>query len=279
MAITASSLRMAVERDGYVVVPNVVPPEELAAVVEDIWQHTGARPGDRESWYKPGLVSAAGMVEMYHYQSMWNTRQHPNVHAVFAEIHGTERLWVSIDRTNLKPPAHPAHPEHDHHGFIHWDTDTSKYPDIPFRVQAVLALADADASMGGFQCIPEVYRELDAWIARQPADRDPRRPDLTGYQITPIPLKAGDLVIWSTLLPHGNGHNQSDRVRLAQYISMNPAEEDNQELRETRVRCWRERRPMPGRAFPGDPRGIEQEFSEPPVLTALGRKLIGLDRW
>jgi len=278
MAITKSALRTRVEEDGYVVVPGVVPRENLEAVIADLWQHTGADPNDRESWYKPGLVAATGMVEMYHYQSMWNNRQYPGLHEVFTEIHGTEKLWVSIDRVNLKPPADPAHPEHDHKGFIHWDTDTSKYPDIPFRVQGVLALTDTDESMGGFQCIPQLYRDLDEWLARQPADRDPRRPDLTGYTIDKIGMKAGDLVIWTTLLPHGNGHNVSDRPRLAQYISMNPADEDNDELRQTRINCWRNNVPMPGRPFPGDPRKIEQ--GKPPAeLTALGRKLLGLDRW
>ncbi len=278
MAVTKSDLRTRLQEDGYIVVPGVVPQENLKAVIADIWRHTGADPNDRESWYKPGIVAPTGMVEMYHYQSMWDNRQYPGLYEVFAEIHGTEKLWVSIDRVNLKPPADPAHPEHDHKGFIHWDTDTSKYPDIPFRVQGVLALTDTDPSMGGFQCIPQLYRDLDEWIARQPADRDPRRPDLTGYTIDKIDMKAGDIVIWTTLLPHGNGHNVSDRPRLAQYISMNPADEDNDELRQTRINCWRNNLPMPGRAFPGDPRQTEQ--GKPPAeLTPVGRKLLGLDRW
>lgn len=278
MAVTKSARRARLEEAGYVVVPGVVPRENLEAVIADIWRHTGADPHDRESWYKPGLVAPTGMVEMYHYQSMWNNRQYAGLHEVFAEIHGTEALWVSIDRVNLKPPADPAHPAHDHKGFIHWDTDTSKYPDIPFRVQGVLALTDTDESMGGFQCIPRLYRELDGWLTRQPADRDPRRPDLTGYTIDKIEMQAGDMVIWTTLLPHGNGHNVSDRPRLAQYISMNPADDDNDELRQTRINCWRNNLPMPGRAFPGDPRRIEQ--GKPPAeLTAFGRKLLGLERW
>ncbi len=181
MAVVGSSLRTEIEQNGYVIVPGVVPAENLRAVVDDIWSHVGADPGDRESWYKPGIVASTGMVEMYHRQSMWNNRQHPRVHEVFSEVHGTDRLWVSIDRVNLKPPADPAHPEHDHKGFIHWDTDTSLYPNIPFRVQGVLALTDTDESMGGFQAIPEMYRDLSGWISRQPADRDPRRPDLTCY--------------------------------------------------------------------------------------------------
>ena len=278
MATTKSSLRTRIERDGYVIVPNAVPGELLDAVVDDVWRHVGADRGDRESWYKPGIVAPTGMVEMYHYQSMWNTRQHPGLHDTFAEVHGTEKLWVSIDRTNLKPPADPRHPEHDHKGFIHWDTDTSKYPAIPFRVQGVLALTDTAADMGGFQCVPEIYGELDAWIARQPADRDPRRPVIDGYTITRLAMNAGDLVIWTTLLPHGNGHNVSPRPRLAQYITMNPAEESNEELRETRINCWRKKLPILSPAFKGDSRGIEQRTG-PAELTPLGRQLLGLDRW
>ncbi len=278
MATVVSPLRAQIEERGYVVVPQVVPPENVAAVVADIWRHTGARPDDRESWYLPGIISPHGMVQMYHYQSMWDNRQHPAVHRTFADIFGTERLWVSLDRTNLKPPADPAHPEHNDPGFIHWDTDTSKYPDIPFRVQGVLALVDTDERMGGFQCVPRLYQELGDWIARQPADRNPRKPEIDGYAIEQIPLRAGDMVIWSTLLPHGNGHNRSDQPRLAQYITMGPAQEEAEEVRQTRIDCWRRRLPMPSPSFRPDPRGVE-EGQEPPHLTPLGRKLLGLDRW
>lgn len=277
MAIQTTALRSVVQRDGYVVVPNVVPSENLAAVVADIWRHTGASPDDRESWYKPDLISKNGMVEMYQYQSIWNNRQHPRLYAIFSDILGTERLWVSLDRANLKPPADPAHPEHNQTGFIHWDTDTSRYPDIPFRVQGVLALTDTDESMGGFQCVPELYRDLASWLPKQQADRNPRVPDLTGYAITKVPMKAGDLVIWDTLLPHGNGHNVSDRPRLAQYITMAPAQEGDEELRQARIQSWRDR--LPGPRFPGDPRQIEQRTGTTAELTPLGRKLLGLDRW
>jgi hypothetical protein len=279
MAAVGSSLRAKIERDGYVIVPGALGRESLAPVVEDIWRHVGADPNDRESWYKPGIVASTGMVEMYHRQSMWDNRQDPRLHEIFAQVHGTERLWVSIDRVNFKPPADPAHPEHDHKGFIHWDTDTSLYPNIPFRVQGVLALTDTDESMGGFQAIPEIYRDLAGWIARQPPDRDPRRPDLTGYEITKLGMKAGDLVIWTTLLPHGNGHNVSNRPRLAQYISMFPAREDDEERRQERIRQWREHCPPRTRTFPGDPRCWEEQHVTAAELTPLGRKLLGLDRW
>lgn len=280
MTVAHSALRHQLEEKGYVVIPHVLPPENLAAVLADIWAHTGANPDNRESWYQPERIRYAGMIEMYNYQSMWNNRQHPAVHQVFSDIFGTEKLWVSLDRANLKPPADPRYPEFNPAGFVHWDTDISKYPDIPFHVQGVLALTDTDENMGGFICVPELYRDLPEWLAKRPEDQKANnKPDLTGYSITKVPLKAGDMVIWHVLLPHGNGQNASDRPRLAQYITMSPAREHDTALRERRIHSWRANTTPGGRYFPGDPRKIEEQRSEPAQLTPLGRKLLGLDSW
>ena len=81
------------------------------------------------------------------------------------------------------------------------------------------------------------------------------------------------------MLAHGIGPNRSDRPRIAQYIAMTPAQENNTELREWRVRSWRERLAPDGYAFPGDPRNWEQQQSEAAKLTELGKKLLGLKDW
>lgn len=270
-----SDLRRQLETEGYAVVPGVVPKPNVEAVVADLWEHTGADPNDTESWYAPDRIRPTGMVEMYHYQSMWDNRQLPALHEVFTEVHGTPNLWVSLDRTNLKPPSVPEHPDYHHKGFIHWDAELAKYPDIPFRVQCVLALADTDADMGGFQCVPEIYKNLSGYIEEHGTDR---RTDLTGHTVTKVPLRAGDIVIWSTLMAHGNGDNRTDRPRLAQYVSMNPAPEKGDAG--PRIDAWQANRPVAGaNAFPGDPRGIEERRGEPARLTGLGRKLLGVDSW
>ncbi len=280
MEVVHSLLRSQLDAHGYVVVPAVVPGENLEAVVADIWRHLGADPHRPATWYRPGIVHATGMVEMYHYQSMWDNRQHPHLHQIFTDLFGDDTLWVSLDRVNFKPPVHAQHPEYDNKGFIHWDIDISRYPDIPFGVQGVLALSDTDEDMGGFQCVPELYQELDVWLARRSADqRAARMPDLTGYTITKVPLRAGDLVIWSNLLPHGNGHNRSGRPRMAQYITMFPAREEDVQERQMRINCWQQNTPLPHPFFPGDPRKIEERREQPARLTPLGRKLLGLDRW
>jgi hypothetical protein len=267
------------EENGYVVIPNAVPQENLDAMIDALWEFLGMDPHDPEDWYREPL-RPGGMVEIYHHQALWNNRQHPRVYQIFTEIRGTGRLWVTLDRACMKPPQHPAYPEYDHKGFIHWDVDTSKLP-VPFGVQGVLYLTDTDADQGGFQCVPGMHRGLEEWVKTLPPDRDPRRPYLTGRTVKPISGKAGDLLIWNSLLPHGNGHNVSNRPRLAQFISMHPAREEDEERRQQRVQCWQNRlAPTPGRSpFPGDPRRVEELHGKTAELTPLGRKLLGLDRW
>lgn len=122
-------------------------------------------------------------------------------------------------------------------------------------------------------------KRLKEWIATQPEDRNPHRPDLTGLEITTVETKAGDLLIWNSQLPHGVSPNQSDRPRMAQYISMSPSQEQNAEARQWRIDAWMHRLAPEGDPFPGDLRQWERRFGTTSALTPLGRKLLGLDRW
>ena len=263
--------------NGYVVAREVVPPENLRATAALIWKFLGMDPADPADWYRPPL-SPGGMLELYQHQALWDNRQAPRVHQAFAELLGTEALWVSFDRVNMKPPRHPDHPEYDHKGFIHWDAD-SRNLTRPLSVQGVLALTDTTADMGGFQGVPALFQNLEVWAKTQPADRNPHAPDLTGFHVTPIPARAGDLIIWNALFPHGNGHNVSARPRLAQYISMFPARVDDEAMRQDRVMRWQGRLPPDASWAPGDPRRWEQEHGQTAELTPLGRKLLGVELW
>jgi Phytanoyl-CoA dioxygenase (PhyH) len=278
------AFRKELDENGYLVVRPGLPKALLDAVAADIWRHVGASPDDPATWYRPDVINPrAGMVEMYHYQSMWEIRQHPALHEVFSEVHGTPELWVSLDRVAFKPPVSADHPEFESAGFIHWDTDINRYPDIPFHVQGVLALVDCQADMGGFQCVPDVYRDLPAFLEDYPGERPiPSAPDYSGYEIRRVALRAGEMAIWRSTMLHGNGRNTSSRVRLAQYVTMNPPPGDAQErlsLCEKRVASWRANAPGPGSSFYGDARRIEEQRTAPAELTQLGRRLLGLDPW
>ena len=269
---------------GYVVIKNAVPREQAEQTAAFLWEFEEKNPNDKTTWYtasraeiKMKELAGTGMVEVYNNQLLWNNRQTKRVYDAFVDIWGTEKLWVTIDRANLNYPMRPGH---EYKGFIHWDYDPETKPQ---NVQGVLALADqTDANMGGFQCIPWLFRNYDTWKLTQPEDRNHFKPDTTGLEdkIVKVSMEAGDLLIFNSSEPHGIRPNHSeDKVRIAQYISMMPAQEDNEALKEWRVNSWKNRIAPEGYAFPGDPRNWEQTKYKRAELSALGEKLLGIQKW
>jgi hypothetical protein len=269
-------------KNGYIVIKNAVPKDQVDRLAAFLWEFEEKDPNKPETWYAPPRaemqmkeLTNTGMVEVYNHQYLWDNRQVQRVYDAFADIWGTEKLWVTIDRANLNLPIRPGF---EYKGFIHWDYDPETKPQ---NVQGVLALADqTDENMGGFQCVPELFRTYDTWKLTQPDDRDHFKPDVSGFNIEKVKMEAGDLLIFNSLQPHGIRPNTSgNKVRLAQYIAMMPAQEDDEELRQWRISSWRDRKAPEGYAFPGDPRKWEQTKYGTAKLNELGEKLLGLKKW
>lgn len=271
-------------KNGYIIIKNAVSKQQAKATADFLWEFEEKDPNDPSTWYTAPRAEmqmkeliGTGMVEVYNHQLLWNNRQTQRIYDAFVDIWGTEKLWVTIDRANLNFPNRPGF---EQKGFIHWDYDPETRPQ---NVQGVLALADQlDENMGGFQCIPWLYRNYDKWKQTQPEDRDHFQPDISGLEdkIVKVSLEAGDLLIFNSLQPHGIRPNKSkNKVRIAQYISMMPAEEDNEELRKWRIHSWKNRVAPEGYAFPGDPRNWERDRFETAKLSPLGEKLLGLKDW
>ncbi len=270
--------------NGYVVIKNAVPREQAQATADFLWEFEEKQADNPDTWYTAPRaemqmkeLAGTGMVEVYNHQHLWNNRQMQRVYDAFTDIWGTEKLWVTIDRANLNFPIRPGF---EYKGFIHWDYD----PDTkPQNVQGVLALADQmDENMGGFQCIPWLYRNYDTWKLTQPTDRNHFKPDITDLEdkLVKVGLEAGDLLIFNSSTPHGIRPNHSkNKVRIAQYLAMMPAQEDNATLTDWRVNSWRNRIAPEGYAFPGDPRNWEQTKYKTATLSELGEKLLGLRKW
>tara|TARA_X000000950_G_C13738446_1_gene587419 strand:+ start:29 stop:991 length:963 start_codon:yes stop_codon:yes gene_type:complete len=288
---TSDSLRVLSIKDwnfwlhnGFVVIKNAVSREQAQKTADFLWEFEEKNPNNPESWYTAARaemqmkeLQGTGMVEVYNHQLLWENRQTERVYNAFVDIWGTEKLWATIDRANLNFPIQPGF---EYKGFIHWDYDPETKPQ---NVQGVLALADqTNLEMGGFQCIPWLYRNYDSWKQSQPEDRNRFQPDTKGLEehFVKVPLEAGDLLIFNSLEPHGiRPNNSKDKVRIAQYISMMPAEEENIALKEWRINSWKNRIAPEGHAFPGDPRNWEQTKYNTAKLSTLGEKLLGLKSW
>ena len=271
-------------QNGYVVIKNAISSEQAEQTAASLWDFEEKKPKDSSTWYSAPRaeiqmkeLAGTGMVEVYNNQHLWNNRQSQKVYDAFVDVWGTKKLWVTIDRANLNFPIKKGY---EYKGFIHWDYDPETKPQ---NVQGVIALSDqTDVNMGGFQCIPWLYQNYERWKLTQPQDRNRFQPDITGLEdkIEKVALEVGDLLIFNSLLAHGIRPNRSEgKVRIAQYISMMPAEEDNESLKKWRIHSWKNRIAPEGYAFPGDPRNWEQTKYKTAKLSPLGEKLLGLTPW
>ena len=268
---------------GFIIARQVVPQANVERLAKLLWEFDEKDPLNQETWYAPQRrehkmkeLNNTGMLEIYNHQYLWDNRMEQRVYDLFVDIWDREDLWVTIDRANLNPPKKvKGNPD----GFVHWDVDTSLDP-LPIGVQGVLSLMPQDAETGGFQCVPYLFEHFEDWKATQPADRDPMHPDMTGLERENIEMEPGDLLIFNSLLAHGVRPNHSgNRPRMAQYISMYPAEPNNATERDERVRLWREQDHPQRAAFPGDPRSWEQKNAKVAELSILGERLLGSRLW
>ena len=266
--LTAAAQTELAER-GYVVVDDVVPERLCRSVIDAVASFLRIDPDDASTW---DPAHGHGIVPLHHHPALWDVRQHPAVHTIFAELYGSPALWSSVDRASFKPPAED---EQVRVSRLHWDADP-RQPRETAGYQGLVYLTDTDDDQGAFCCAPDIYRALPDWLASH-------RDDVSGAlgRETPNAMrvggKAGSLLIWSRLMPHSSARNDGTHPRWVQYVTMSPATGDAERqklasaFRGKRAPAWALRQKVPGQQDP-EPGPVAD-------LTPLGRRLAGLDRW
>jgi hypothetical protein len=100
------------DENGYVVLREAVPREAALAAQRAVWDFTGARPDDPDTWYR----NADGhtiMVPLVHHPAFDANRRSPRIRAAYAQLLGTNDLVVTVDRGGFNradPAQHPGHP-------------------------------------------------------------------------------------------------------------------------------------------------------------------------
>lgn len=281
MPVLSSDDQAFFDEQGYVIVRNAVPTEDLDALLRMIDRLMGLSP---ERWYKPPHHPGA-FIEAYHQQELWNTRQRPRVVSAFTELFSTPRVLVGIDRASMKLPMHPDHPGYGGELGMHWDSHMTAEGCSPRQgLQGVLAITDTDEDMGGFACVPGSHKRVKEIVQRQSARFSglypTPEPDIMGKA---IPMKAGDLLIWTVCLLHGSLENRSTKPRFAQYIKFGRAWETVPPDYYTKRAAELADFPPPGGWQPNP--AVTQPYQwacrpdRAPVLTELGRKIAGLQPW
>lgn len=269
-----SEHRESLRSEGYAVFKGVISAALANRAARRIAGFVDADIDNPSTWYSDHLVNR-GVIPVHHDQVLWDIRQHPNVYRVFSEIHGTHKLLVDMNRCCFHPPRHPDW-EGAGPGEIHWDVDP-RTPTIGW-LQGVMLLSDVEENGGGYQCVPAIYKRLDAWLDAHACgdDFDFFNPGISFDEAIHVEGQAGDLIVWNSLLPHGPAPNFSQRPRIAQFVSMGRTSTNAVLLERIASWCKEKRAPENWRGWPNQQ---DPEPGPPVQLTPLGRRLVGIDPW
>jgi len=200
-----------------VVLPGAVPASLCADLVGAIDERLGIN-ASPDSWYsrpQPFL----DIVAMWGHPTQWAIRQLPSLYQAWSELWGTHELLVSLDRCRFTPPWRDGEPTPQ---TVHWDHDPHDR-ELNY-IQGAVALTDTPTGHGGFRCVPGWHRHPERWpqsATRFPSHNEWHASALDG-DIISVPMNTGDVVLWSSRLPHSNSKNVSNAPRYAFYLQMLP---------------------------------------------------------
>lgn len=207
------------QREGYLVVPQVLSAEQCAATRALIWQQLDANEQDPATWYQSHEFMQKIMLQLFRYPQLDANRQEPKIRQVFEQLWQRTDLVMTTDRVSFNPPETttwnfpgPA---------MHWDMPL-QLP-VEFGTQGLIYLTDTSAEQGAFCCVPGFHLKIEEWLRSQnKSDIELQQQHWDEWPIKPIAANAGDLIIWHHALPHGASPNLAKLPRMVQYINFYP---------------------------------------------------------
>lgn len=231
----------------------------------------------------------------FHPQAFAN-RVASNVYDVFAMLWQEDRLRVTIDNwgiargsKNLLLPNEqgelvPTEKRRWGKGIKpHWDYNPWLWVDEVEQgrnpgYQAVVALNEHHSGMGCHLTLPGGAPFLAQWcrehacpsgLGKKRRSHRPEEDDPIRQYMQEIPLRQGEMLIWSWGQLHATAHNDSDRMRLHQYIRVFPARESDPFYEEHDRYA---------------PQRVMRQYSDVVDFNGLdlnkrGRRLLGLEEW
>lgn len=197
----------ALRRDGYVVFPRLLTASVVQGLVDGL--ESGGYDDPRDNPLTLGTMSFASNV----YRRNAHIREFLTSD-VLVDLLGAlvgPDTWVRWDQAVWKRPGAPEFPMHQDNGYSQLATE---------HLQIWVALTACDEANGGLRVVPGGHlAPLDhRWVGHH-LTADPEGPQIS------INAEIGDVVAFSSWLPHATPPNTTDGTRLAYVAEFLPLEE------------------------------------------------------
>lgn len=213
------------DRDGFVVVPDVVPPPVLAAATADldgleakVERYLAAQDGGRASIAESGAITFTVHAVLRSAAARRLVRE-PALVGLTRDLVGPD-VNLYWDQAVYKKPEKPRR--------FPWHQDTGyTFVEPQHYLTCWVALTDATVANGCPWVLPGVHRAgtlLHRWVDPigwecLPADGA----EGDAASAVPAEVPAGGAVVFSSLTPHFTGPNTTDAVRKAYIVQYGPA--------------------------------------------------------
>lgn len=265
MDMTNSQILYDLERDGYAVVPGVIPKESCEAFVQAGWNWLesfphGFKRDDRSTWTAEHLPSGhqKGLYNRYavnHEAFVWKIRTEPGVIKAFEEVWSTDDLIVSFDGMNISLPVNEKSGRTDIEQTEPWphiDQDPRTIQKLELW-QGIAQMSPCGPDDGGLVVLAGSHKlhqehfddiggfrpDSDLGVGKNgynfaSTDADWYREK--GCKEVKICANAGDLILWDSRTIHWNQNPTGKQTRFISYVCYCPrsrmSEEDLQKKRE-----------------------------------------------
>jgi hypothetical protein len=204
---------------GYVVIANVITPDELEHVKYrvDYLLETYSEAVDSSST----PILSRGFFEIYYDIILDIIRGSARFYEAHKLIWNRADLWVTFDRFVVKKPNTQGLP-------LHLDQNPYVQPDFECT-QGLVSIANNTSSSGSTLLVPKSH--LDFELARNfcnqtdnynPVPTDSEYLGSIKDNVYNINLRDGDGLIWDSRTIHGSSDNLSDQTRIAALVSYQP---------------------------------------------------------
>ncbi|HJQ82820.1 MAG TPA: phytanoyl-CoA dioxygenase family protein [Candidatus Binatia bacterium] len=211
----------AIERDGFVVIPGLIPPGDLAVMRDVLRPHLDAELLGRNDFEGHRTQRVYALVGLH--RAFQDLVEHPRILGVCDALLEQNYLLTASQAINILPGETPQS----------FHTDDLFYriprPRRAVSVSTIWAVDAFTAENGATQIVPDSHRWSDAEIARllEPIDfatvdttaRTPRPapplPDGLGGRVADVTMDAGSVIVFLGTLVHRGGENRSRTARLA----------------------------------------------------------------
>jgi len=198
----------AYRRDGFVHVPGVLTPEEVAAAVEACRrQFTG---GPDEAWDDDSgnvmewVTNTAGATP-----ALFAVALHPRITRIAERLAGTDLRLFKSETIRKKVSGSTGTP-------LHYDAPVFPFDGEPATLTAWVALVDVPVERGCMSFLPGSHRaDTGTLFTEYEGYPFAPGPELDWHPRATVPLRAGDCTFHDARTAHLAGDNRTDAERLS----------------------------------------------------------------